>query len=202
MSRWVCRDSPSWGCPDTTCREARDRVRASIQTSGFRWPDQRITVNLAPSSVRKTGAGAGPRDRHRRAWWRPASSNRTTSRASGSWPSWVSTVPFRSVPGALPLTTAVDADVAVVAPGNAPEASLVTGREVLPVRTLAQTVGALKGETVWPEPDAVPAAPVNGPLVDLASVRGQPDRAPRRRSRRRGRPSPCCSWARPAPARP
>ena len=37
------------GLPDTTCRESRDRVRAAIMSSGLRWPNKRITVNLAPA---------------------------------------------------------------------------------------------------------------------------------------------------------
>ena len=37
------------GLPDASCREARDRVRAAIESSDFNWPMQRITVNLAPS---------------------------------------------------------------------------------------------------------------------------------------------------------
>ena len=45
------------GLPDTSCREARDRVRAAILSCKLRWPDQRMTVNLAPSGVRKIGAG-------------------------------------------------------------------------------------------------------------------------------------------------
>jgi len=45
------------GQPDAACREARDRVRAALLSSGFAWPLQRITVNLAPGSVRKVGAG-------------------------------------------------------------------------------------------------------------------------------------------------
>ena len=44
------------GLPDASCREARDRVRAALLTSGFSWPDKRITVNLAPTSVRKVGS--------------------------------------------------------------------------------------------------------------------------------------------------
>lgn len=44
------------GQPDASCREARDRVRAAVQSSGFKWPDRRITVNLAPTDVRKVGA--------------------------------------------------------------------------------------------------------------------------------------------------
>ena len=45
------------GLPDESCREARDRVRAAIITSGFGWPDKKITVNLAPPSYRKSGSG-------------------------------------------------------------------------------------------------------------------------------------------------
>ena len=45
------------GLPDASCREARDRVRAAIESSDFSWPMQRITVNLAPTCVRKVGAG-------------------------------------------------------------------------------------------------------------------------------------------------
>ena len=45
------------GLPDTACREARDRVRAAITNSGFSFPQRKITVNLAPSSLRKAGSG-------------------------------------------------------------------------------------------------------------------------------------------------
>jgi len=45
------------GLPDATCREARDRVRAALLSSGFKWPGERVTVNLAPSGIRKIGAG-------------------------------------------------------------------------------------------------------------------------------------------------
>src|SRR2546426_1702183 len=44
------------GLPDTSCREARDRVRAALLSSGMTWPMKRITVNLAPAGVRKAGA--------------------------------------------------------------------------------------------------------------------------------------------------
>ena len=45
------------GLPDASCREARDRVRAAILSSGLQWPQRRVTVNLAPTGVRKSGAG-------------------------------------------------------------------------------------------------------------------------------------------------
>ncbi len=45
------------GLPDAAVREARDRVRAALLSSGSRWPQRRVTVNLAPSGVRKSGPG-------------------------------------------------------------------------------------------------------------------------------------------------
>jgi Subunit ChlI of Mg-chelatase len=45
------------GLPDAAVREARDRVRAAVLSSGLSWPLRRVTVNLAPSGVRKGGAG-------------------------------------------------------------------------------------------------------------------------------------------------
>ena len=44
------------GLPDTSVRESRDRVRTAIRNSGFEFPWQHITINLAPPDVRKEGA--------------------------------------------------------------------------------------------------------------------------------------------------
>jgi len=41
------------GLPDTEVKEARDRVRAALQNSGFTFPSRRITVNLAPADLPK-----------------------------------------------------------------------------------------------------------------------------------------------------
>ena len=41
------------GLPDTEVREARERVRAALQTSRFDFPMRRITVNLAPADLPK-----------------------------------------------------------------------------------------------------------------------------------------------------
>ncbi|HWI70776.1 MAG TPA: YifB family Mg chelatase-like AAA ATPase [Baekduia sp.] len=45
------------GLGDRAVREARERVRAAILNSGFEFPARRITVNLAPASLRKEGPG-------------------------------------------------------------------------------------------------------------------------------------------------
>ena len=44
------------GQPDEVCRESRDRVRAALLSAGLPWPTRRVTVNLAPTGDRKSGA--------------------------------------------------------------------------------------------------------------------------------------------------
>lgn len=41
--------------PDAAVKEARERVRAAIKNSGFSFPVSRITINLAPANLRKSG---------------------------------------------------------------------------------------------------------------------------------------------------
>ena len=41
------------GLPDTEVKEARDRVRAALQTCQFEFPNRKITVNLAPADLPK-----------------------------------------------------------------------------------------------------------------------------------------------------
>lgn len=43
------------GLPDTEVRESKERVVAAIRNSGFDFPDKRITVNLSPAELRKSG---------------------------------------------------------------------------------------------------------------------------------------------------
>jgi magnesium chelatase family protein len=43
------------GLPDAAVKESRDRTKTALQNSGFRSPDGRITINLAPADIRKEG---------------------------------------------------------------------------------------------------------------------------------------------------
>lgn len=55
----IARGLPSFnivGLPDATVKESKERVKASIKNSGFEFPNQRITVNLAPADVKKEGS--------------------------------------------------------------------------------------------------------------------------------------------------
>ena len=44
------------GLPDAAVKEARERVRAAAKSSGYKFPVSRITVNLAPASLKKAGS--------------------------------------------------------------------------------------------------------------------------------------------------
>lgn len=55
----VSRGMPSFtlvGMADICIRESRERVRSAIKNSGFEWPEGKVTVNLAPSDIKKEGS--------------------------------------------------------------------------------------------------------------------------------------------------
>ena len=43
------------GMPDVAMKESKERVRAALISSNLKWPETRITINLAPATIRKTG---------------------------------------------------------------------------------------------------------------------------------------------------
>jgi magnesium chelatase family protein len=161
------------GLPDASCREARDRVRAAIVSSGLGWPQQRITVNLAPSGLPKAGSGLDL----------PMAIGVLV--ASGSLGAeLVRHTAFigelgldgslRRVAGVVPAVEALAEPAVVVPPEGAAEA-MVLGRHV--VRTaanLASVVAALLGQGPWSDVPARGVAPPEEPAGDLADVRGQP----------------------------
>ncbi len=53
----MARDFMLVGMPDTAVRESRERIKSALTNSGFGYPSQAVTVNLAPAHVRKEGSG-------------------------------------------------------------------------------------------------------------------------------------------------
>lgn len=50
---------PSWnivGLPDTSVKEAKERVRTAIKNSGYELFSRKIVVNLAPAEIKKEGS--------------------------------------------------------------------------------------------------------------------------------------------------
>ena len=44
------------GLPDTAVKESKERVRSAIKNSGYKFPNHKITINLAPADIKKQGA--------------------------------------------------------------------------------------------------------------------------------------------------
>ncbi|VEI77119.1 Competence protein ComM [Serratia fonticola] len=75
------------GLPETTVKEARDRVRSALINNGFTFPAKRITVNLAPADLPKEGGVMIYPLRW--PFWRPQSSCQQISwRTMSSWVNW------------------------------------------------------------------------------------------------------------------
>ena len=45
------------GLPDMAVRESRERVVSAIESIGFDFPLGKVTINLAPSNIKKEGSG-------------------------------------------------------------------------------------------------------------------------------------------------
>jgi magnesium chelatase family protein len=45
------------GLPDASVKESRDRIKAAIKNSGYRFPRSHVTINLAPADIKKEGTG-------------------------------------------------------------------------------------------------------------------------------------------------
>ena len=55
----VSNSMPTWeivGLPDTSVREAKERVKTAIKNSGYDLRSKRILINLAPAEIKKEGS--------------------------------------------------------------------------------------------------------------------------------------------------
>ena len=163
------------GLPEAAVRESAARVRAAIASVGQRFPDQRVTVNLAPAGLRKSGAGL---DLPIAVGVLAAAGILEARSLKGL--ALVGELALdgrlRPVRGALALTLAArDAGChrVVVPEQNAGEAGVTPGVEVLAAGNLGAVLAHLVGAEPLPRARAaLPAStPDSGP--DLAEVRGQ-----------------------------
>ena len=138
------------GLPDTSVRESRDRVRTAIRNSGFEFPGHRVTVNLAPADVRKAGASY---DLPIALGILAATGVIEPRRVDdvvllGELSLDGSIQPIR---GVLPVAVAArrEGRAGILLPrANAPEASVVSGLQVMAVDSLVEAVRALNGDAV------------------------------------------------------
>jgi len=141
------------GLPETAVKESKERVKAAIKNSGYKFPDDRITVNLAPAHIKKEGTGFDL----------PMALG--ILRATGAIPESKLAAYFfhgelsldgRVKPVCGSLSMALAAKEAgyhgiVVPYGNRKEASVVEGIEVYGVQNLTQAAEFIKGNTELPK---------------------------------------------------
>ena len=162
------------GLPDAAVKEARERVRAAAKSSGLSFPVSRITVNLAPASLKKVGthydlpillsvlcASGSVR--------RPRSDTAFLGELSLDGQ-------LRAVSGVLPMALAAKKEgikALFVPVENAAEATLADGPVVYGIRTVRELTEALNGEcTLEPAPVWEPKN-VHTTVLDFKDVLGQ-----------------------------
>ena len=163
------------GLPDASVRESRDRVRSAIRNSGYQFPLQRVTVNLAPADVRKAGT----------AFDLPIALGVLAATGVVTTPTIADTliVGELSLDGSM-LPTRGALSVAALArqrgftrlvlpAANAAEAAMVDGLTLLPADSLTEAVAVLNDPArVRPRlPPPVPPPTAEEP--DLSEVHGQ-----------------------------
>lgn len=162
------------GLPDRACQEAKQRVRSGITSAELKWPERRLTVNLAPAELRKEGSGF---DLPIALAVLAASRQVTEESLRGHAAVGELALDGRVRPVTGVLAAAEGAKQQGLsrlfcAASSAPEAALA-GIEPVPLHHLAEAASYLRGE--WqPEPlEEAAELPAPEGLPDLADVRGQ-----------------------------
>ncbi len=166
------------GLPDAAVKESRERTKAALTNSRYFYPPRRITVNLAPADVKKEGP----------LFDLPIALGLVAATAQAEMPRLLRYAAVgelaldgtvRPVSGVLPMALAIRDEklTGLVVPWeNAPEAAVVHGIDVIPVKTLAEAVGFLSGELAIPAVEADLDSIFHGDGrydVDFADVKGQ-----------------------------
>ena len=167
------------GLPEVSVRESKDRVKTAIKNSGYTFPMERVVVNLAPADVKKEGTGLDlpvatailvasgvmPQDKVKAYLF------------SGELSLDGQVKPVKAV---LPYALAAKDKgyQGIIIPfENADEAAMVSGIDVLPVKTLSQVVDFFSGFTEiepW-QMDSTPGIPGRDAFsgMDFSEVKGQ-----------------------------
>jgi len=167
------------GLPDASLQESRDRVRAATSSSGLDWPTRRITVNLSPASLPKSGSATDLAI----AVAVLAAATQVDSRAAarsvyiGELGLDGAVRPVRGVLPAVAAAVAAGLPNVVVSSANAAEAALVQGARVTGVASLGELARLLGNEHALlappPKANVVHTTATLPAQLDLADVRGQ-----------------------------
>ncbi|MCL1863253.1 MAG: YifB family Mg chelatase-like AAA ATPase, partial [Defluviitaleaceae bacterium] len=164
------------GLPDSAVKESRERIRAAIRNAGFAFPVKRITVNLAPADIRKSGPSF---DLPMAVGILMCMGVIAPSSSEGAFFAGELSLDgaVRPVSGILPMVMQAYAEgskTIFVAEENAAEAALVEGVTVLSVKSIEQLVRHFSGTPILPdEPMDKAIGYRNTYDVDFADVAGQ-----------------------------
>ncbi|MEN8190534.1 MAG: YifB family Mg chelatase-like AAA ATPase [Thermodesulfobacteriota bacterium] len=168
------------GLPEGSVRESKDRVKAAINNCGYDFPNKRITVNLAPADVKKSGSGFDlPLAIGLLAASETLESDILDDYLFIGELSLDGTL--RSVPGILPVTLAArkkGLKGVIVPRANQLEAAVVSEMEVYGFDDLPQIVEFLRG-AASPDPVKAELATDSGTQLigepDFSEVKGHED---------------------------
>lgn len=162
------------GLPDSSVKEARERVKSAIKNSGFKFPIRRITVNLAPADIKKEGslydlpialgilccAGELPLEALRQTLFIGELA------LDGS---------LRSVRGLLPLlcTLSPNHTTCVIPVSNAKEASLVHDLDIRLANNLEEVIAFIHQQSYLTQCAPTISPPIPPQTIDFADVKGQ-----------------------------
>lgn len=161
------------GMPETAVRESKDRVRGAILSSGFDFPQSRITVSLAPADMPKAG---GRFDLAIALGILAASKQIKPDRLSATeiYGELALSGDIRKVPGILPAALkAANAGFGILVPDENKTEAALADVDAVTACSLLQVVNHLSGEAPLL---AVDAARPQEPLADepdLSDVKGQ-----------------------------
>ncbi|EKD76724.1 MAG: hypothetical protein ACD_43C00009G0003 [uncultured bacterium] len=163
------------GLPDTAVQESKERIRSAIKQSGFRFPDGRITVNLAPAHLRKVGPSYDlPIALAILLAARQCKAKIMPWFVFGELALDGSTRPVTGVLSMVSALTPTTKAVCLVPPGNAREAALVPGYSVMAVASLRQTVEYVEHKIdIQPQvAQCLEVADTRTAAVDFSDIKG------------------------------
>ncbi|MDD7725618.1 MAG: YifB family Mg chelatase-like AAA ATPase [Bacteroidales bacterium] len=167
------------GLPDSAVKESEQRIESAIHENKWRYPMQKIVINMAPADIRKEGS----------AYDLPLAVG--VLAASGQCPTDMLDRymimgelqldgALRPVKGVLPMALKAKADGFegfILPQDNAKEAAVVSGLKVYGAKTLKDVVGFLSGENVLQQAivdvDAEFGRAEMEQTLDFAEVKGQ-----------------------------
>lgn len=163
------------GLPDISIKESKNRVRSAIKSSGFNFPLAKITVNLAPADVRKTGS------------MYDLPIFLAILKSSGQ----IENIPENSVfigelslsgeiypvNGVLPMTIQAlqEGFRNIFVPyQNATEAAVIEGINILPVKNVSEIIENIQlNKTIRSQPHTYVNISKNNDSLDFSQVKGQ-----------------------------